>query len=84
LAGLWIIEDEQKKQLFEVAGLGDILLSARDVPLAFSDKTFSHDVNASEARLVFPYGSSDANGLGVPAFSILPEMFGYTMTVNGR
>jgi len=86
LAGLYIIEDDFKTTKFKDAGLDYVLGNvARDIPLALSDKTFAMSEEAADrARLVFPYGTSDAGGSGVPAFSILPEMFGYIMTVNGR
>ena len=77
-----ISEDDEKTQLFEDALLTDILGTDRDVPLAFSDRTFTN-TGAGRAELVFPYGTSDGNGGALPPFSILPEMFGYTMAVNG-
>ena len=46
--------------------------------------TFGMSETAGQSKLIFPYGTSDAGGASVPAFSILPEMFGLVMTVNGR
>jgi spore coat protein A len=84
LAGLYIIDDENKTQLF-----ADVDLNAtvyRDIPLAFADKIFGlgDGTEAGDAPLIYPYGVSDGDGGDLPAFSILPEMFGITMTVNGR
>lgn len=64
---------------------GTAVTSLRDIPLAFSDRNFSilDDSVPGEAELVFPYGTSDGNGGKLPPFSILPEMFGYIMAVNG-
>lgn len=85
LTGLYIIESEQKSDIFEQSGLGDILGNVeRDIPLAFSDRTFGMLEDDTGAELIFPYGVSDAGGGNVPAYSILPENFGYTLTVNGK
>jgi spore coat protein A, manganese oxidase len=83
LAGLYLIEDDQKRAAFATAGVENLTLSDRDIPLAFSDKHFANMDNIT-AKLVYPTGSSDGNGAELPPFSILPEMFGPTMTVNGR
>jgi spore coat protein A len=81
LAGLYIIEDATKKATFKSAGLDELLISDRDVPLAFMDKVFS--LVEDKAVLHYPTGGSDGDGGVLPPNSILPEMFGYTMTVNG-
>lgn len=80
-------EDDEKATLFQGdAALSNILGNVeRDIPLAFSDRVFSIPTNSTGgiADLVYPYGTTDGNGASLPPFSILPEMFGYTMTVNG-
>ena len=92
MAGLYLIEDAIKDltfdQAFDDAGLSvdeisELLIGSRDIGLAFADKVFGVEPEDSEAHLIFPTGVKDGDGGGLPPFSILPEMFGYTMTVNG-
>ena len=79
-----VTEDDKKTELLDAAGLTNILGNVeRDIPLAFSDRTFVLNSTGEGAALVFPHGTTDGNGGALPPFSILPEMFGYTMTVNG-
>ena len=52
------------------------MLGSRDIGLAFADKVFGKEANEMEAHLIFPTGVRDADGGGLPPFSILPEMFG--------
>jgi len=81
LAGLYIIEDAEKEAAFESVGLVDNTI---DVGLAFADKVFSLDESDHLALLHFPTGATDVDGGGLPQNSILPEMFGHVMTVNGK
>jgi FtsP/CotA-like multicopper oxidase with cupredoxin domain len=81
---MYIIEDDNKTRAFEMVNLAHLLLNeTRDVPLAFSDKVFSHENGTDTAPLFYPVAISDGDGGPLPSFSILPEMFGYNPTVNG-
>jgi spore coat protein A len=83
LAALYIIVDpfdeERNGKLPPVGG-------DHDFGMAFNDKEFLYDESLPEDRrapLHFPTGIIDGDGGFLPPFSVLPEMFGYTMTANG-
>ena len=63
---------------FSIPQVGD----PHHVPLAFADKMFTYE--DGKAELLYPYALTDADGGDLPDFSILPEMFGDMMTVNGK
>ena len=73
LAGLYIIEDEEKTQVFNKYGIPQVD-EDRHVPLAFVDKRFTYE--NGKAEQIYPFGTTDADGGGLPPNSILPEMFG--------
>jgi spore coat protein A len=81
LAGLYIIEDDRKTGVFADHGLPP-LGDPRHIPLAFADRTFSY-VQGQSAPLFYPYGIKDVDSGDLPENSILPEVFGNMMTVNG-
>jgi len=66
LAGLYVIDDERREALFADKGLphfGD----ERDIPLAFADRHFTYEPadgagEDSHAHLIYPTGTSDADG----------------------
>ena len=85
LAGLYVIQDDNKTDAFASIDLPDLLLSEQDIPLVFMDKFFSYNDTGTvtTAPMIYPVGISDGGGGALPAFSILPETFGTWMTVNG-
>lgn len=81
LAGLYIIEDDFKKEVFNTTAIPQVG-DPHHVPLAFADKMFTYQ--NGKAELQYPHGVTDPNGGDLPASSILPEMFGDVMSVNGK
>lgn len=75
LAGLYYVEDRQNPNQFDLP-TGDY-----DIPLVLSERNF--DIRDGKAEMVYPYGLCDTNGLPMPPYSMLPEVFGDVMTVNG-
>jgi FtsP/CotA-like multicopper oxidase with cupredoxin domain len=82
LAALYIIVDPSDNRTHLLPPVG----GDHDLGMAFNDKEFLYDESLPEDRrapLYFPTGIIDGDGGVLPPFSVLPEMFGYIMTVNG-